>query len=187
MHARFSDQEPMGIAMTYSLYTAVVPPYIKMLGNLGELLSKAEAHCSETGLDDLVILDARLAPDMLPFAYQVKSTSVHSIGAIEGVRSGSFSPDTTPPGDSFSVLSSRIEAARSALARVEPAEINSFVGRPMQFAVRGYHADFTAEEFLVTFSVPNFYFHATTAYDILRHKGLQIGKSDYLGRLSLTK
>jgi hypothetical protein len=176
-----------GEMMSYSLYTAVVPPYIKMLENLGRLLSKAEAHCAEAGLDEVEILDARLAPDMLPFAYQIKSTVVHSIGAIEGVRRGSFSPDMTPPDDSFSALSDCIETARSALAALEPVKIDAFVGCPMQFVIKAYHADFTAEEFLLTFSVPNFYFHATTAYDILRYKGLAIGKVDYLGRLSLAK
>ncbi|MGY2733809.1 DUF1993 domain-containing protein [Sphingomonas sp. UYP23] len=173
--------------MTYSLYAAVVPPYIKMLENLGKLLAKAEAHCSEAGIDEIEIFDARLASDMHSFAYQIKSTVVHSIGAIEGVQNGSFSPDMAPFDKSFSALSGRLETARLVLAALKPAEIDAFVGRPIQIVIKDYHADFAAEDFLLTFSVPNFYFHATTAYDILRYKGLRIGKVDYLGRLPLTK
>jgi hypothetical protein len=173
--------------MAYSLYAAVVPPYIKMLDNVGRLLTKAQAHCADTGTDEAAIIEARLAPDMLPFNYQIKSAIVHSIGAIEGVRVGSFSPDMTTPDASFSALADRIEATRSALADLDPAEIETFVGRPMRFVIKSYHADFTADEFLLTFSVPNFYFHVTTAYGILRHAGLAIGKVDYVGQLPLVK
>jgi hypothetical protein len=172
--------------MTYSLYAAVVPPYVKMLENVGALLSKAQAHCAQTGTDESELIEARLAPDMLPFAYQIKSAVVHSLGAIEGVNAGSFSPDASTPADSFSALFDRVAAARSALLALDPAEIDAFVGRPMRFVIKAYHADFTAEDFLLTFSVPNFYFHVATAYGILRHKGLSIGKADYIGRLALT-
>ena len=140
--------------MAYSLYAAVVPPYIKILGNVGRLLTKAQAHCADTGMDESTIIEARLAPDMQPFNYQIKSAVVHSMGAIEGVRAGSFSPDMTTPDASFSALADRIEATRSALAGVDPAEIEAFVDRPMRFVLKSYHADFTADEFLLTFSIP---------------------------------
>jgi uncharacterized protein len=124
---------------------------------------------------------------MHPFAYQVKSTAVHSIGAIEGVRRSVFSPDDSPPGQSFPALFERVAEAKRLLADLTPAEIDGFVGRPMRFEMGRHYADFVAEDFLLHFSLPNFYFHATTAYDILRMKGLNIGKVDYLGRLSFKK
>lgn len=173
--------------MSFTLYTAVVPPFQKLLTNVRELLNKAEAHCTAQGIAPEEIIQASLAPDMLPFAYQVKSTTVHSIGAIEGVRNGLFSPDMTPPDDNFPALAKRVEGALAALAALKPDEINGLTGRPMRFEVRGHRADFSAEEFLLMFSVPNFYFHATTAYDILRMKGLAIGKIDYIGPISLKK
>lgn len=173
--------------MPLTLHAAIVPQFQKMLANVRDLLDKAEAHCAAEGTAPEEIIQARLAPDMLPFAYQVKSAAVHSIGAIEGIRNGVFSPDTTPPGDSFSALHDRIKAAQDALAALDPEEINGFEGRAMRFEIKAYHADFLAEQFLLTFSLPNFYFHVTTAYDILRMQGLLIGKMDYMGTLPLTK
>lgn len=171
--------------MAVSLYAAVVPPFQQILTSVAGLLDKAEAWCAEKGIAPEEIIQARLAPDMLPFAYQVKSTAVHSIGAIEGVRRGTFSPDMSPPGESFAELAKRVGDARSALAALNPAEVDGFEGRSMRFDIRSYHVDFTAEQFLLSFSMPNFYFHATTAYDLLRMKGLQIGKVDFIGRLNL--
>jgi len=112
----------------------------------------------------------------------VKATVAHSLGAIEGVRKGVFSPDTTPPPDSFAALKARIGEAQNALAAIEAAEIDSFVGRDMRFAFGERHIDYLAENFLLSFSQPNFYFHATTAYGILRWKGVPIGKRDFMGK-----
>jgi uncharacterized protein len=83
--------------MAFSLYAATVPSYQQILGSLSGLLTQAEVFCQEKGLAAEDIIQARLAKDMLPFAYQVKSASVHSLGAIEGIRRGVFSPDMTPP------------------------------------------------------------------------------------------
>ena len=116
---------------------------------------------------------------------QVKSTAVHSLGAIEGVRRGVFSPDMTPPPESFAALKARIAETLAALEMIEPAEVDGFVGRDMRFARGERHLDFTAENFLLSFSQPNFYFHATTTYDILRWKGVRIGKRDFTGKLRL--
>lgn len=171
--------------MGFSLYAATVPSYRQILGSVSGLIGKAESFCAEKNLAPEEIIHARLAGDMLPFAYQVKSTSVHSLGAIEGVRRGVFSPDMTPPPQSFHDLKANIAHALSALEAIEPKEIDDFVGRDMRFAFGERHLNFTAEDFLLSFSQPNFYFHATTAYDILRWKGLPIGKRDFAGRLRL--
>jgi hypothetical protein len=173
--------------MSFGFHAAIVPPFQKMLRNLDDLLRKANAHCEAEGMPPEELIEARLAPDMLPFAYQIKSTVVHSAGAIAGVRSGVFSPDMSVPPDTFEALRQRIGEGQAALAAILPAEFEALVGQPMQFQLRTYQADFSAEDFLLTFSVPNFYFHATTAYDILRAKGMPIGKIDYLGQLPLRK
>jgi hypothetical protein len=171
--------------MTISLYAATVPSYRQTLEALAGLLAKAEDFCASNSVPEADVVQARLAPDMLPFAYQVKSACVHSLGAIEGVRKGVFSPDQTPPPETFAALQARLAETLAALEKVEAAEVESFVGRDMRFSFGTRHIDFTAENFLLSFSLPNFYFHATTAYDILRWKGVQIGKRDYLGRMRI--
>lgn len=173
--------------MALSLYAATVPSYLQVLGAVAHLLGKAEAFCAEKRIAPDAIVQARLAEDMLPFAYQVKSTAVHSLGAIDGVRRGVFSPDMTPPPGDFAALKARIAATLAALEAIEPAELDAYVGRDMRFEFGERRLDFTAEEFLLSFSQPNFYFHATTAYDILRWKGVNIGKRDFMGKLRTKK
>jgi hypothetical protein len=171
--------------MAFSLYAATIPAYRQILGAVAGLLGKAETYCAEHKLAAEEIIQARLAEDMLPFAYQVKSTAIHSLGAIEGVRKGVFSPDMTPPPQSFPALKSRIAETLAALEAIDAAEVDGFVGRDMRFAFGERRLDFSAEDFLLSFSQPNFYFHATTAYDILRWRGLPIGKRDFTGRMRI--
>jgi uncharacterized protein len=169
--------------MSFSLYAAVVPSDLQILESLSGLLDRAESFCAEKGIAPEQIIQARLADDMHPFAYQVKSAAVHSLGAIEGARRGVFTPDRTEPPDSFAALKARIAEARLGLQAVAPGEVDGLVGRDMRFSFGERHIDFRAEEFLLSLSQPNFYFHATTAYDILRWQGVPIGKQDFLGRL----
>ena len=93
-----------------------------------------------------------------------------------------FSPDTSPPPENFAALKSRIAETLAALETIEAAEVDAFVGRDMRFVFGDRHIDFTAENFLLSFAQPNFYFHAATAYDILRWKGVPIGKRDFTGK-----
>lgn len=168
--------------MSFSLYAATVPSCLQILNAVAGLLDKAEAFCGERGIDADEIVQARLAADMFPFAYQVKSCAVHSQGAFDGVRAGTFSPDMSPPPTDFAGLKARIAGAISAIEAIDPAEIDGLLGRDMRFAFGSGGMDFTAENFLLSFSQPNFYFHAATAYDILRWKGVSIGKRDFMGR-----
>jgi len=168
--------------MTLSLYQAVVPNYVQILTAVARLLDTAEKHCAETGTDPDDLLKARLADDMLPFGYQVKSCVAHSIGAVEGLRAGVFSPDMTPWPTTFDGLRAAIKDALAKVEALSADEINGFVGQDMRFDMGEMVMPFTAEEFLLSFSQPNFYFHATTAYDILRWKGVKLGKRDFMGR-----
>src|ERR1700674_2946249 len=109
--------------MAFSLYAATILSYQQILGAASGLLDAAETFCAEKAIAPEVTIKARLAEDMLPFAYQVKSTAVHSLGAIEGVRRGVFSPDMTPPPESLAALKARIADTRAAPEGVEAAEI----------------------------------------------------------------
>ena len=169
--------------MPLSLHAATIPTALQILGSVAALLDKAEAHCQQQGLPVDTLIGARLAPDMQPFAYQISSCAWHSAQAIAGVRAGVFAPDFTPPPADFAGLRHCIAQAREALLAVTEAEMESFIGKPMRFEVGDFRLDFLAEDFLLSFSQPNFHFHATTAYDILRAQGVSIGKLDFLGQM----
>ena len=168
--------------MSLSIYQSTIPAILRGFDVLGAYIEKAADYTRTNNLEPDSIIQARLAEDMHTLAYQVKSTAVHSLGAIEGVRRGVFSPDTTPPPENFAALKSRIAETLAALETIEAAEVDAFVGRDMRFVFGDRHIDFTAENFLLSFSQPNFYFHATTTYDILRWKGVSIGKRDFIGK-----
>src|ERR1700761_5279218 len=114
--------------MALSLYSATIPSFQQILGSLRRLLDKGEAFGTEAGLAHDGLIEARLIEDMLPFSYQVKSAGVHSLGAIEAVRQGVFSPDRTTPPDSFAGLRQRIDETLAGLAALDPAEVDGFVG-----------------------------------------------------------
>jgi uncharacterized protein len=171
--------------MPFSLYAATVPSYLQILGSVGGLVAKAEAWCTDKGLAPAELIQARLAADMWPFADQVRSVAAHSIGAIEGVRKGVFSPDRSTAPDSFAGLRAKVAETVAAVGKVEPAEVDGWIGRPMRFEFGDRRMDFTAEDYLLSFAQPNFYFHAATAYDILRAKGLPLTKRDFTGRVRI--
>jgi len=119
---------------------------------------------------------------MLPLSWQLKWVSTHSIGAIEGVRKGGFSPDRADPPSDFAGLKAQIDSSIEALNAITPEEMEGFVGQDMVFTIGDkLRMDFDAEHFLMSFSLPNFMFHATTAYNLLRDQGIAIGKRDFLG------
>ena len=171
--------------MAITLYAATIPTFLQVMGAVSRLVDRAETWCTEKGLAPAELLDAKLADDMYTFAYQVKSTAVHSMGAIEGLRRGVTGPEMLPPPDSFAGLRDRVRGAIAGLEGLDPAEINAFEGCDMRFEFGEIRIDFTAQDFLLSFSQPNFHFHATTAYDLLRLKGLAIGKRDYLGAMAI--
>ena len=168
--------------MAFSLYSATVPPFQQILGAVSGLIDQADAFCVEKKLAPDEIMQARIAEDMYPFAYQVKSTVVHSVGALEGLRKGVFSPDTSTPPNTFAGLKERVTEASAELAALDPEAGNRLEGGDMRFEMGDLRMNFIAEDFLTSFSIPNFYFHATTAYDILRMKGVEVGKRQFLGR-----
>ena len=171
--------------MALSLYDASVANYLQILGSVGGFLDKGLAHFREKGIDPETIVEARLAPDMHPLRFQIVSVAQHSRGAIEGVRDGLFTPPSSKTPYDFAGLQGVVAQAREALSAWTPEAVNALGGKDVIFALGDRKLPFTAEGFLMSFSLPNFYFHATTAYDILRTNGVPLGKRDFIGRLNM--
>ncbi len=167
--------------MTLSLYDATIPSYRQIVAAVTALVAKAAAHCAERNEPDAALIEARLTPKMLPFGYQVKAVSEHSRGAIEAVRANVVSPGPAKWPGSLAGLTAVLRETDDFLAGLDRAEVDNFVGRDVRFEFKERCQDFTAENFLLSYAQPNFYFHAATAYDILRVQGLPIGKRDFIG------
>lgn len=161
--------------MALGLYAATVPSFRQVLGSVERMLAKAPED----------IVGRSLAPDMFPFTFQVKSVAVHSAGAIAAVRKGLFAPDISPPPADLAGLKALLASTDAELAALDPAEVDGFQGQPMRFEFRDRRMDFTAEDFLLSFSQPNFYFHASMAYALLRNAGVPVGKMDFMGAVRI--
>ena len=170
--------------MAISLYDLSVASYLQTLGGVIGVLEKGLAHCTANAIDPNEIDETRLTSDMLPFRFQVQSVAHHSAGAIEGVKAGVFSPPSGPDLD-YRGLQKLVSDARDALSKLTRAEVNALEGRDVTFQLRDFKLPFTAEGFLMSFSLPNFYFHAATTYDILRMKGVKLGKRDFIGQMRM--
>ena len=168
--------------MNITLYQATIPSYLQIVGSIIDLLDKAKTYCANNNMPAQELIQARLADDMLPFTFQITSVCHHSMGAINGLRKGTFSPDGTML-EEFDGLRNMLATTQASLQALSEDEINAFVGKPMRFEYGEKSGDYVAEEFLLSFSQPSFYFHAITAYDILRWKGITVGKRDFLGKL----
>jgi hypothetical protein len=171
--------------MAISLYDVSVACFLQTLGGVEGFLARGLAHCRDENIDPNEIVETRLFPDMLPFRFQLVSVAHHSIGAIEGAKKGAFAPPSDMAPHDYVGLQKLVTDAREALQKLAPAEVNALEGRDVVFAMRDFKIPFTAEGFLLSFSLPNLHFHATTAYDILRMKGVPLGKRDYMGALRM--
>lgn len=169
--------------MAFALYDATVGTYKQILGSIMGVLAKGREHLEENGGVEAMVKD-RLVPDMLPFSFQVISVAHHSIGALKGVQEGVFGPPTMADLD-YTGLENLIGEAVAGIEDFDTDTVNAFVGNPVEFRMGSMTMPFKAEDFLLTFSLPNFYFHATTTYDLLRAKGVQLGKRDFLGRMRM--
>lgn len=171
----------------FSLYDAVVPSNLQILGAVDRLIDKAAAFCTEQGRAEADLIDARLAPDMLPFGYQVKACTSHSLGGIAGVRAGEFTPDRSAWPTDFAGLHHVVQAAIAELQAIDRDAFDALAGRETRFVFGETVMPFAGANFLLSFSQPNFYFHATTAYAILRAQGVKLGKRDFMGIPRITR
>ena len=171
--------------MAISLYDLSVASYLQTLGGVAGFLERGFDHFTDTNVDPNGIVDTRLHDDMLPFRFQIWSVAHHSRGAIEGIKAGVFAPPRTMPELDFAGLQKVVADAREELSTRSPVEINALEGKDVTFQFGDFKMPFTAETFVMSFSLPNFYFHATTAYDILRTNGVPLGKRDFMGKLRM--
>ncbi len=167
--------------MSLSMYQASVPVFIRMLGNLSAILGKAAAYAEAKKIDPSVLINARLAPDMLPLSFQVRTACDSAKGCA--ARLAGIEPPSHPDTETtFAELEARIAKTIDFLRSVNAGQIDGSEERTIVLKLRTQEMQFQGQPFLLTFALPNFYFHITTAYAILRHNGLDIGKGDFLGR-----
>ena len=171
--------------MPFSLYDATVPGFIRTLNAISGVMSKGKAHYEAEGMDLGTLPGERLCGDMLPFSFQINCVRHHSIEAIEGCQTGHFGIPKPLERDDFDGLHELVTKSISELEALSPEDVNALAGNDVTFAMGDLKIPFTAIGFLMSFSIPNFHFHATTAYDILRMKGAPLGKRDYLGALDV--
>ncbi|HEY1749893.1 MAG TPA: DUF1993 domain-containing protein [Caulobacteraceae bacterium] len=171
--------------MALQLYDVSVASFLQTLGGVSGFLDRGLAHCRDNNLDPEEIVEARLHGDMLPLRFQIISVAHHSAGAMEGVKKGVFAPPTEQRPLTYTQLQGLVADTRESLGKLSREEVNAFEGADVAFQFRDFKMPFTAENFLMSFSMPNFMFHAATAYDILRSRGVPIGKRDFMGQMRL--
>lgn len=167
--------------MAISMYQASVPVLVRMLGNLSTILTKAVAYAEARKIEPRVLLDARLAPDMLSLTRQVQIATDVAKGC-GGRLAGVDVPKYEDNESSFDELQARVARTIAFLNGLRPEQIDGSEDRDVTIPTRNQPLTFKGQPYLLYFVLPNFYFHVTTAYAILRHNGLDIGKMDYLGQ-----
>ena len=169
--------------MSISLYEATVDNYLQVLKSMEVVLDKGEMFCRENAIDLASIVSTRLIENMNPFQFQVISVVHHSLGALEGLESGEFAPPLGYGNPDYASLKTLVSQAYSQVQLFDAAKVNKWSGRTLTFKIEGAEIPFTVENFVLSFSLPNFYFHATTTYDVLRMKGVPLGKRDFMGSM----
>lgn len=183
--------------MTISLYDLSVPTFLQTLRALAGCLGRAARHCAEIGADPDDFVKARLVEDMAPFHFQIEALTHHAVWGMEAAKTGAFAPPPLIGAMPFADLRAMVSRAIIALEALTPEEVNSWSGKVLDIELyRPVDPDnastsawapkplaLTPEIYLLTYALPNFYFHVVTAYDILRTRGAPIGKGDYEGQL----
>ncbi len=166
--------------MTITLYQASVPPFLQILRALRAVLGKARHQCDATKVQPEVLLQARLYPNMFPLVRQVQIAADFAKGAAARLA-GLEPPRYEDTETTFEQLVERIDRTIAYLESIAPAQIDGQEARTVELKIGGQPQTFVGLPYLLHFALPNFYFHATTAYAILRHNGVDIGKGDFLG------
>lgn len=165
--------------MTISMSSASLPVFTAMLGNLSHILAKAQAHAESRKFDPAALLHYRLAPDMLPFTRQIQiacDAAKNGVARMSGVEAPKFEDVEA----TFPELQARIRKTLDYLGTVPAARLDGTEDKDITFPTGGTTRTMKAEAYLKQWALPNFFFHITMAYAILRHNGVELGKSDYL-------
>ncbi|MCX8280645.1 DUF1993 domain-containing protein [Phyllobacterium sp. 0TCS1.6C] len=168
--------------MSLSLYSVAVPALLRGLSIASSLIDKAEHYAAEKKIDPLVLFNARLAPDMLPFSGQVQrmsDTSKNMIGRLTDIAAPSFPDNET----NFDELKQRLAKTAAFLESVDEAALADSAAREVMLNFGKMKVALSGQDYVLKFVLPNFYFHVTTAQNILRHNGAPVGKLDYIGSL----
>lgn len=166
--------------MSLTMYQASIPVFVHMLGNLSAILDKASAHAEAKKIDPSIYINARLAPDMYPLSRQIQIATDMAKGCaarLAGIDVASYEDNET----TFPDLQARIAKTVAFVQSVSAEQINGSEERQVTLKLRGKDVSFSGQPYLLYFVLPNFYFHITAAYAILRHNGLDIGKMDFIG------
>ncbi len=162
------------------MYQASIPQLTKMLNNLSNILKKGEDFAKAKNIDGAVLVACRLAPDMFPLAKQVQIACdqvKNGMARLAGVEPPKFDDHES----TFAELQERIAKTIAFANSIKPEQVDGTEAKEIKFSIREWNFEFVGDQYLMTWIIPNFYFHVTTAYDILRHYGVEIGKTDYLG------
>ena len=166
--------------MAMSMYQASIPQLTKMLTNLSNILKKGEEFAKAKNVDGAVLVGDRLSPDMFPLSKQVQIACdqvKNGMARLAGVEPPKFDDNES----TFAELQERIAKTIAFAKNIQPAQVDGTEAKEIKFSIKEWNFEFVGEQYLLTWIIPNFYFHVTTAYNILRHNGVEIGKSDYLG------
>ena len=170
--------------MTTTLYDMTVPTFLQTVRAVSGFLAKAAAHCTGSGIDPDGLVTSRLYPDMAPFWFQIECVDNYSAWGLEAMRTGAWTPPDLAGEVPFADLQARMAGTVAALQAFRPEDVNAWSGKPLDIGVTHVSPEpipFTAETFFLSFLLPNFHFHATIAYGILRTRGVPVGKRDYEG------
>jgi hypothetical protein len=166
--------------MAMSMYQASIPQFTKMLSNLSNILKKGEEFAKAKNIDDTVLVGSRLTADMFPLAKQVQIACdqvKNGMARLAGVEPPKFDDNES----TFAELQERIAKTIAFAKSIKPEQVDGTEAKEIKFSIREWNFEFVGDQYLMTWIIPNFYFHVTTAYNILRHNGVEIGKSDFLG------
>jgi hypothetical protein len=166
-----------------SLYDLSVPTFLQTVKAVRSFLDLAARHCAETHVNPDDLVHERLIRDMAPFHFQIEAAWHHSVWGLEAAKTGVFAPPALVGPVPFADLKGMMGKAEAALEAFTPDEVNSWAGRELDLQIGPRRLAFTSESLILSFSLPNFYFHVVTAYDILRARGVPLGKRDYEGDL----
>lgn len=166
--------------MPLTMYQLSVPVFARSLTALLGLLRRAEAYAEAKKLDEAGLLGTRLYPDMYPFSVQVGQACLHAARAVSQL-SGMPAPEFSQPETTFAGLRARVRKTLDFINAATPAQIDGTEDKELMVKLGKAERPFRGEQFLIGFTMPNFYFHYTTAYNILRGHGMEIGKRDFMG------
>ena len=168
-----------------SLYDLSVVNFKRVLAATIVVLEKGAVHFNEQGKDLNELVEMKLAPDMRAFPFQINMVMAHTFGAVKGLLAGEFSPPAALPKNTYQGYIDLLSETLTELNAIDADAVMAAAGKAMYFRMDELEIPFTSENFVMSFSLPNLYFHATTLYDMLRIKGVPVGKMDFLGRMSV--